>query len=96
MKTPEHDFTTTLRTAAHAPTRAFVVLPGPAEYFGNGEAADVTGTIDGHFFHSSYATSDGAPKLTIDSRVLTSIGKAPGDVVRVRIEAGHVDHAGGW
>ncbi len=59
MKDRDSDFTATLHPGVRGTSSAFVMPPGPPEYFGLKGLTEVSGTIDGHFFHSSYATVGG-------------------------------------
>ena len=64
----------------------FVIWPESATFFGTRGLVKVKGTIDGCPFQSSFmALGDGNHKLPVKAEILQTIGKAPGETVRVTL-----------
>lgn len=64
----------------------YVIWPESAAFFGTHGLVKIKGTIDGCHFQSSFmALGDGNHKLPVKAEILKSIGKAPGETVRVTL-----------
>jgi hypothetical protein len=86
VTTLDKDFTAVLQRSPGKGGWTYVVMPGPAEYFGTRGLARIRGSIDGHPFRgSSTALGDGTHKLAVPAGVRTTTGKQAGDTVSVHL-----------
>jgi hypothetical protein len=64
----------------------YVIWPQSAAFFGTRGLVKVKATVDGHPIQSAFmALGDGNHKLPIKADTLRSIGKQPGQTVRVEL-----------
>lgn len=81
------EFTATLQRSVSGRGWAYVIMPDSEDLLGTKRLVEVTGTIDGHPFHSTFtAFGDGVQKLPIRAEVHAAIGRQDGDQVTVRLD----------
>ena len=87
MSTLDRTFTAALQKSPAKGGRAYVVMPGSAEFFGTRGLVRIRGHIDGQPFRGSFmALGDGTHKLAVPADVRAQAAKQAGDTVTVPLD----------